>query len=56
MGGTVWLTLMEIADLFQITPQNVTLHISDIYVSKEGEMGATSKDYLQVQITNILHF
>lgn len=49
MGETVWLTRMEIAELFQITPQNVTLHVSDIYDSQEAEMGATSKDYLLVQ-------
>lgn len=46
---TVWLTRMEIAELFQITPQNVTLHIKEIYVTREVEMGSTSKDYLLVQ-------
>lgn len=49
MGETVWLTRMEIAELFQITPQNVTLHVSDIYDTKEAEIDATSKDYLLVQ-------
>jgi hypothetical protein len=46
---TVWLTRTEIAELFQITPQNVTLHIKEIYATKEVEMGSTSKDYLLVQ-------
>jgi len=47
--GTVWLTRTEIAELFQITPQNVTIHIRDIYSTKEAEIGSTSKDYLLVQ-------
>lgn len=46
---TVWLTRTEIAELFQITPQNVTLHIKEIYATKEVEIGSTSKDYLLVQ-------
>lgn len=47
--GTVWLTRMEIADLFQTTPQNITLHIQEVYKEGEAESGATSKDYLLVQ-------
>ena len=47
--GTVWLTRTEIADLFQTTPQNITLHIQEIYKENEAEAGATSKDCLLVQ-------
>ncbi|MCH9627157.1 MAG: hypothetical protein S4CHLAM2_07920 [Chlamydiales bacterium] len=48
-GGTVWLSRLEIAELFQTTPQNITLDIQGVY--KEGEVAAhsTSKDYLLVQ-------
>jgi len=46
---TVWLTRTEISELFQITPQNVTIHVKDIYATKEAEIGSTSKDYLLVQ-------
>ena len=46
---TVWLTRTEIAELFQITPQNVTLHVKEIYATKEAEIESTSKDYLLVQ-------
>lgn len=48
-GETVWLTQAQIAELFQTTPQNITLHIAAIY--EDGELGleATCKDYLQVQ-------
>ncbi len=48
-GETVWLTRTEIAKLFQITPQNVTIHVKDIYATKEAAIGSTSKDCLLVQ-------
>ena len=48
-GGTVWLSRMEIADLFQTTPQNVTLHIQTVCDENEVDFEATSKDYLLVQ-------
>jgi hypothetical protein len=35
-GGTVWLTQLEIAELFQITKQNVSLHARNIL--EEGEL------------------
>ncbi len=46
---TIWLTQALIAELFQITPQNVTIHLKAIY--EEGELveSATCKDYLQVR-------
>ena len=47
--GTVWLTRMEIAELFQTTPQNITLHIQGIYEENEADAESTSKDYLLVQ-------
>lgn len=47
--GTVWLTRVEIAELFQTTPQNITLHIQGIYEENEANPKSTSKDYLLVQ-------
>jgi hypothetical protein len=46
---TVWLTQKLMAELFQTTPQNITIHLKNIY--KEGELDepATCKDFLQVQ-------
>lgn len=46
---TVWLSQAQMAVLFQTTPQNVTIHIRNLY--KEGELDkiSTCKDYLQVQ-------
>jgi hypothetical protein len=48
-GQTVWLTQQQIADLFQTTPQNITLHIGSIYEEGELTEEATCKDYLQVR-------
>lgn len=47
--GTVWLTQLEMAQLFQTSTQNITLHVRAIY--KDGELmpEATCKDYLQVR-------
>ena len=33
--ATVWLTQMEIADLFQTTKQNISLHIKNILLTNE---------------------
>ena len=40
MGGSVWLSQMEIGELFATTKQNVSLHIRNIL--KEGELTADS--------------
>lgn len=47
--GTIWLTQAKIAELFQITPQNVTLHLKAIFAEGELAEAATCKDYLQVR-------
>lgn len=46
---TAWLTQAQIADLFQVKPQNITMHLRKIF--SEGELieMATCKDSLQVQ-------
>ena len=48
-GKTIWLSQLEIAELFQTTKQNVSLHAQNIF--KEGELGpeATVKESLTVQ-------
>ena len=46
---TLWLTQALIAELFQVTPQNVTLHLKAIYEEGELEEVATCKEYLQVR-------
>lgn len=46
---TVWLTQADMAELFQTTPQNITLHLKNICQEGELEEAATCKDFLQVQ-------
>ncbi len=46
---TVWLTQADMAQLFQTTPQNITLHLKNIFQEGELDERATCKDFLQVQ-------
>jgi len=48
-ADTVWLTQKQMADLFQTTPQNITVHLKNIFEEGELEEPATCKEYLQVQ-------
>jgi len=48
-GETVWLTQHLIAELYQTTPQNITIHIKAIYEDGELSEEATCKEYLQVR-------
>jgi hypothetical protein len=43
---TVWLTQAQMAELFQTTRNNVTLHISNLFKDKELQMNSVSKDSL----------
>ena len=47
---TLWLTQAQIAELFQTTPQNVTLHLKAIFAEGELVATATCKDYLLVRV------
>lgn len=47
--GTVWLTQLEIAELFNATKQNISLHLKNIYQDGELDPAATVKDSLTVQ-------
>ena len=46
---SVWLTQAGMAELYQITPQNVTTHIKSIFQDGELDEPATCKESLQVQ-------
>jgi hypothetical protein len=48
---TVWMTQALMAELFQTTPQNITLHLKAIYEEGELAEAATCTDYLQVRDT-----
>lgn len=45
----IWLTQKKMAELFGTTPQNITMHLKNIYESGEIDTPATCKDFLQVQ-------
>ncbi|MEO0312563.1 MAG: hypothetical protein RIQ89_2220 [Bacteroidota bacterium] len=46
---TVWLTQKLMAELFQTTPQNITIHLKNIFDEGELSESATCKDFLQVR-------
>ena len=46
---TVWLTQQLMADLFQTTKQNISLHVRNIYEEGELNAKATVKNFLTVQ-------
>ena len=48
-GETVWLTQAQIAELFAVTPQNVTMHLKNVFKEQELAEESTCKDFLQVQ-------
>lgn len=47
---SLWLSQALMAELFQTTPQNVTLHLKALYAEGEIEERATCKDFLQVRM------
>ncbi|MDY0017428.1 MAG: virulence RhuM family protein [Candidatus Delongbacteria bacterium] len=46
---TVWLTQKAMAELFQVKPQNITMHLKNVYEECELIESSTCKDFLQVQ-------
>jgi hypothetical protein len=46
---TVWMNQATMAELYQTTPQNITLHLKAIYHEGELEPEGTCKEFLQVQ-------
>ncbi len=49
-NDTVWLTQASISELFQTTPQNITMHIKEIYSEGEMSESSTCKENLHVQM------
>ena len=46
---TVWLSQIQMAELFQTSKQNISLHINNIFEEQELAETATVKEYLTVQ-------
>ncbi len=48
-GETVWLTQRQMSLVFDTTPENILMHLKNIFKEAELEEKATSKDFLVVQ-------
>jgi hypothetical protein len=48
-GQTVWLTQLDMAELFHATKQNISLHLKNIFEEAELDPAATVKESLTVQ-------
>jgi hypothetical protein len=48
-GETVWLTQQLMAELFDTTQQNISLHLQNIYAEGELTVAATHKEFLSVR-------
>ena len=48
-GETVWLTQRQMAELFATTPENVLMHLKNIFRDEELEEKSTTKDFLVVR-------
>src|SRR6266478_4535987 len=46
---TVWLTQNQMAELFQTTQQNISLHLQNLYEEGELQAEATHKEFLSVR-------
>ena len=49
VDGTVWLSQAEMAELFQTTKQNISLHLRNILAEGELDAAATVKEFLTVR-------
>ncbi len=49
VGETLWLTQKQIAELFEVTKQNISLHINRIFKDEELDEKSTVKFFLIVQ-------
>jgi len=47
---TVWLSQVQMAELFQTSKQNISLHIKNIFEEGELEEISTVKEYLTVAL------
>lgn len=49
VGETVWLSQRQMAELFGTTPENVLMHLKNVFRDEELAEAATTKDFLAVQ-------
>ena len=48
-GDTIWASQAQIAELFGVTSQNITIHLKNIFSEGELDENRTCKEFLQVQ-------
>ena len=48
-NSNIWMNQSAIATLYNTTPQNITMHIRNIYAGGELDELSTCKEFLQVQ-------
>ena len=48
-NGTIWLSQKNIGLLFETTPENVLMHLKNIYAENELPESATANEFLAVQ-------
>lgn len=48
-GETLWATQKQMAELFETTPENVLMHLRNVYQEEELAESATAKDFLVVR-------
>ena len=48
-GDSVWLTQLQMATLFGTTPENILMHVNNVYAEKELGQRSTTKDFLAVR-------
>jgi len=49
VAETIWATQKEMSQIFGVTPQNITIHLKNIFATGELVEKATCKESLQVQ-------
>ncbi|EAR23134.1 hypothetical protein [Nitrococcus mobilis] len=54
-GETLWLTQRQLGELFGTTPENVLMHLRNIYEEDELSETATAKDFLVVGRISAAH-
>jgi hypothetical protein len=58
--GTIWLTQKAMGELFDITKENISIHLKNIFASKELEEDSVAKKYLATGLDgknyNTLHY
>ncbi len=48
-GETVWLTQRQMAEVFDTTPENILMHLRNVFSGEELDAAATTKDFLVVR-------